>query len=492
MAGSVLQLRRDSQAELQRTGTGEEDRPAPNKLTKYNSLTPAKQFGLRMRLAAARFANRVFKISCFVASKTGSAVAHFLILPIYHMITMIRLKLGRVGIPAKSLTLSFLTGRYILHIAIMSIAIATIASNIFGTRVNAQDVGQSSILYGMVAGADMKTTEQEARPDHVVKDSRYASETALITPPDIDFDYQAETPEISYTSPSIPGTLVANTLQADQPNQPSGPAKERTETETYLVKDGDTLSVIAQQFGVTVGTILWANQKTSGQFIRPGDSLRIPPVSGVLISVKNGDTISSLAKKYGIDAEEIARINRLDEQKSLTAGSEIVLPGATPLPTISQIAQRPTKTIGGIPINSLPPKGVVYQGKPADANPSSSPISKLLWPTSGHSITQYYGWQHTGLDIDGDYDSPLYAAHDGVVTTAGWNNGGYGLQIIVQGDGVMTRYAHSSKEFVKVGDHVKRGQVIAMMGTTGRSTGTHLHFEVYINGKRTNPLAYLR
>ena len=105
-------------------------------------------------------------------------------------------------------------------------------------------------------------------------------------------------------------------------------------------------------------------------------------------------------------------------------------------------------------------------------------------------ITQYYGWRHTGLDIDGHYDSPIYASHDGTVTTAGWNSGGYGLQILVSGDGFTTRYAHSSKMFVKVGDTVKKGDVIAMVGTTGRSTGTHLHYEVYVNGSRVNPLSY--
>jgi murein DD-endopeptidase MepM/ murein hydrolase activator NlpD len=421
-----------------------------------------------------------------VASKIGHGTARFVILPVYRMITIVRLKLGRIGIPAKSIMLSFFTGRYILHIAISIIVIMTIAWNIVGTRANAQDMGQSSILYGMVAEADQKTTEQEAHPDNVIKDSRYASEMALIANPDIDFDYQASETEISYTTPSIPGTLLANNFQADEPNQPSGPAQDRTEVETYIVKDGDTLGVIAQRYGVNVGTILWANQKTTGQYIRPGDALRIPPVSGVLVTIKSGDTISSLAKKYAIDAEEVARVNRLDEQKTLGIGSEIILPGASPLPTY--IAKTPTRTQA----NGLPSSSLVYQGKPKDADPESTPMTKLLWPTSGYVITQYYGWRHTGLDIDGDYDSPLYASHDGVVTTAGWNSGGYGLQIVVQGDGVMTRYAHASKIFVKSGEKVKRGQTIAMMGTTGRSTGTHIHYEAYINGKRVNPLTYLR
>jgi murein DD-endopeptidase MepM/ murein hydrolase activator NlpD len=394
-------------------------------------------------------------------------------------------------VPVKSLALSCLTGRYILHIAIAVIAVATVISNLVGTRVNAQDAGQASILYGMVAESDQKTTEQEANPENIIKDSRYASQISLIANPDIDFDYQADKSESQYTTPSIPGALLANSLRADEPNQPSGPSKNRTETESYIVKEGDTMGVIAQQYGVNVGTILWANQKTSSQYIRPGDTLRIPPVSGVLVTIKSGDTISTLAKKYSIDAEEITRVNRLDEQKTLAIGSEIVLPGASPLPTY--IAKAPTK-IGsdGISRNGLPSSNLVYQGKPKDADPESTPMTKLLWPTSGHVITQYYGWKHTGLDVDGDYDSPLYASHDGIVTTAGWNSGGYGLQIVIQGDGVMTRYAHSSKIFVKAGETVKRGQTIAMMGTTGRSTGTHLHYEVYINGKRLNPLTYLR
>jgi murein DD-endopeptidase MepM/ murein hydrolase activator NlpD len=120
-------------------------------------------------------------------------------------------------------------------------------------------------------------------------------------------------------------------------------------------------------------------------------------------------------------------------------------------------------------------------------------MRRLYLPTNGHSITQYYGWKHTGVDIDGDYTSPLYAAEDGVVEVAGWQTNGYGLMVLIDHqNGFKTRYGHSSKLFVQAGDYVKRGQVIAMMGTTGRSTGTHLHFEVYVNGARVNPLAYIK
>jgi murein DD-endopeptidase MepM/ murein hydrolase activator NlpD len=131
--------------------------------------------------------------------------------------------------------------------------------------------------------------------------------------------------------------------------------------------------------------------------------------------------------------------------------------------------------------------------KPPDADTAATSKVKLLWPTTQHSITQYYGWKHTGVDLDGDYTDAIYAAEDGTVVEAGWNSGGYGLQVVIDhGNGFKTRYGHSSKLFVKVGDKVTRGETIAMVGTTGRSTGTHLHFEVYLNGKRTNPLAYIR
>jgi len=122
----------------------------------------------------------------------------------------------------------------------------------------------------------------------------------------------------------------------------------------------------------------------------------------------------------------------------------------------------------------------------------SAAVSGWVWPTDWHVITQYYGWKHTGVDIDGDYTTSSYAARGGVVVYAGWRNG-YGLTVEVDhGDGYMTRYAHHSKIYVSVGDVVSTGQVLAQTGTTGRSTGTHLHFEVIRNGKFQNPLDYVR
>lgn len=271
---------------------------------------------------------------------------------------------------------------------------------------------------------------------------------------------------------------------------------------------------------MNVGSILWNNNLSETQYIRPGDSLTIPPVSGLIITVKSGDTLAALASRYTADANEIASANNLDLNETLTSGKTIIVPGGTPPPIVQTQTQivataRQPATHVSVPSSLviLPSSGTEsptarYVGsdgiprnpivtntaaKPSAADTSASPSNKLLWPTTGHTITQYYGWQHTGVDIDGDYSSPIYAAADGVVEQAGWNSGGYGLMILIDSPQLKmkTRYGHSSKMFVKTGDHVTKGEVIAMIGTTGRSTGTHLHFEVYVNGVRTNPLGYI-
>lgn len=124
--------------------------------------------------------------------------------------------------------------------------------------------------------------------------------------------------------------------------------------------------------------------------------------------------------------------------------------------------------------------------------PKGVPTSGWVWPTDWRVITQYYGWQHTGLDVDGDYSTYSYASREGRVIYSGWR-GGYGLTVeIDHGDGYVTRYAHHSKNFVGVGAIVNAGEAIARTGSTGRSTGTHLHFEIIKNGRFQNPLDYIR
>ncbi|MFH1077677.1 MAG: M23 family metallopeptidase [Patescibacteria group bacterium] len=413
---------------------------------------------------------------------TSRALAHVLILPIYRLVVTVKLRLQKLALPTQGAALLLVTNKYLFHTALGIATITSLIVNIQARQANAQDIGKNSLLYALATGSETSIVEEVATDSPMPMEPHIAPGT-LIAIPHVDFDYEDPTTEIAGIS--VPGAISAlPTLDLENPTAP------RTKTETYIVEDGDSIGTIARKFGVDVGTILWSNNLTERQYIRPGDALRIPPVSGVLVTLKKGDTVSKLAARYDADAEEIMDANRISDETTLALGTELVIPGGRPpaqVQAVASIASRgsePAVRSGSLSSNTK---------KPADVDTADLPSARLLWPTSGHIITQYYGWRHTGLDIDGDLTSPLYAAYDGIVTSAGWNSGGYGLQIVIKHpNGMTTRYAHASKLFVKSGDEVKRGEVIAMMGNTGRSTGSHLHFEVYVGNKRQNPLSYIR
>ena len=420
----------------------------------------------------------------------GRLISRVLILPIYRLIVTARLRLHRLSLPTRGFIFFLLTNRYLFHGVIVLLAVVTVLANLQNRQAHAQDVGQQSLLFALATDQQTQIIEETVRPEQTVKNTNYLGSSTLINIPHIDFDY-TETAGPETQSLSVPGTIAA------LPYSTSGnaPVAPRSQTVNYTVQENDTISDIAQRFGLDVGTILWNNDLQGKQYIRPGDVLRIPPTSGILAKVKSGDTIGKLAQRYNGDADEIASFNNLTSDAKLAVGSEIMVPGGRP----AEIAQTSSQVVAraNAPEQPAPDLSEVITAqptkKPADADTSELPSTRLLWPTSGHTINQYFSWRHIGIDIDGDYSSPLYAAADGVVEKAEWSNAGYGLMVLIRNSPTMeTRYGHSSKLFVKAGDVVKRGQVIAMMGTTGRSTGTHLHFEVVINGKRVNPLGYIR
>jgi len=196
-----------------------------------------------------------------------------------------------------------------------------------------------------------------------------------------------------------------------------------------------------------------------------------------LFQVKSGLILDNIAKKYKIEAADINTSNQLDASAPLKIGMQLLLPGATEI----AIATAPIKRV---------PVGIKSIIAPAPTTKSTG--SNWVWPTNWHVITQYYGWRHTGIDIDGDYSTFSIAAHEGVVSFTGWRNG-YGLTVEMDhGNGLKTRYAHNSKIYVSKGDVVAAGGRLAQTGTTGNSTGTHLHFEVLLNGQFQNPLSYVR
>ena len=403
----------------------------------------------------------------------GRLIVSWLILPIYRLAILIKFKSTHLAEPTRGAVLSLVSNRYLFHGVFGIAALATIILNIQTGQALAQDVGHNSLLYALATNSEDEIV-QETAGEYMERDAHYLDESALIAVPHVDFDYDEE--EQALASIAVPGAISAlpSVETGGRSNAP------RTNTETYVVQSGDTVASIAYRFGVNVGTILWANGLTERQYIRPGDKLKIPPVSGVLAVVKKGDTIAKLAKKYGVSEKEIVEFNKITADTTLALGMELVIPGGKPpAAPVTVATSRTGQSSTGV--------------KPSDADTSRLASTQLLWPTSGRVITQYYGWRHTGLDIDGTLSSPLYAAQDGVVEVSGWNSGGYGLQVLIRHpNGMKTRYAHASKLYVTAGQQVKRGQVIAMMGNTGRSTGSHLHFEVYVGGVRRNRLSYIR
>lgn len=247
----------------------------------------------------------------------------------------------------------------------------------------------------------------------------------------------------------------------------------------YLVQPGDTVSTIAAEFGISVNTVLWENDLSAYSLIRPGNKLIILPATGVSHSVKRGETLAAIAAKYDVETNIISEANKIASAEMLSVGQKLIIPGGRKIYAVSSQVARNTSSAS---IRDL--------FKPD--NLKSIISNKLSWPTVGSRMTQYYSWRHHAVDIANKTGTPIYATDAGVVEVAGWGTG-YGNQIVIDhGGGRKSRYAHLSKLYVSRGELVKKGEAIAAMGSTGRSTGPHLHFEYIINGVKYNPLNYLK
>ena len=267
-------------------------------------------------------------------------------------------------------------------------------------------------------------------------------------------------------------------LSQDNVFQTKNTVTIRDEVVQYVVQKGDTISSIAQKFGISADTIKWANSLTADD-ITIGDSLSILPVTGVAHKVAEGDTVYTIAKKYDINAQGIVDFPFNDfanpQTFSLVTGQIVIVPdGVKPEEQVKpQYTRQTYVATGSITVT--------------DAG--------FSWPVSG-SLNQGYAWYHTGIDIGASVGVPVLAAQSGNVAqvyTSGWN-GGYGTHVIISGDnGYSTLYAHMSGVNVSGGDRVIAGKtVVGWVGLTGRTTGAHLHFEVRSGGGNVNPLSFLR
>lgn len=274
-----------------------------------------------------------------------------------------------------------------------------------------------------------------------------------------------ELPEIAVMEAVEGGTV---TVESD---------RVRDKVLEYQVQSGDTISAIAQKFGVSVETIMWENNLASQNSIKPGQNLKILPVTGIKHKVARGETIYTIAKKYEANAQAIVdfpfNVFADDENFSLAVGQELIVPdGKKPasVPSATRyVAQR------------TPDAGVV------------SATGQFVWPIGG-VITQRFSWYHRAIDVATKIGTPIVAADSGRVIVAGWpDNSGYGNRVMIDhNNGFITLYAHLSRVDVVVGQNVNRGDRIGLEGSTGRSTGPHLHFEIRKGSIFLNPLQYLK
>lgn len=272
------------------------------------------------------------------------------------------------------------------------------------------------------------------------------------------------------------------------------PLRERSEQ--YTVRNGDTLRSIADRFGLQPSTIVWANSLTNADVLVAGQPLTIPPINGVIHHVADGETLEGVAARYGVKPADIVAFapNGLGGGSPLVPGQDIIVPGGTPpTPAPALIAAAPTEPTPA-PAPSATP------ATPATAAPAAgtTAVGTFIWPATG-ALTTYFGDNpayygpggHNGLDIANNQGTPLLAADGGVVIYAAWNGGLGNALAIDHENGFVTWYGHTMAFAVGVGERVSRGQVVAYMGSTGNSTGPHVHFIIVRNGVYVDPLGYL-
>lgn len=270
--------------------------------------------------------------------------------------------------------------------------------------------------------------------------------------------------------------------------------KKAPEIVTYTVKSGDTLSSISKEYGISVNTITESSKLNPNSILKNGQKLTFPSVDGVLYKVETGGNLWDIASSYNISVSSIVDTNSLEASDKIKIGQTLILPGVEKIITAnadsnviskkSTVVKTASKTKVSFSTTQPSRRGII-----------SPSIGSIIWPVNG-PITSGFGNRgnefHTGIDIGVPTGTHVKAALDGVVAFSGWD-GGYGnLVILNNSNGVKTYYAHNSKLLVKVGQTVSQGKIISISGSTGRSTGPHVHFEIRINNKVVSPFQYLR
>ncbi|QFP42055.1 M23 family metallopeptidase [Borrelia miyamotoi] len=235
----------------------------------------------------------------------------------------------------------------------------------------------------------------------------------------------------------------------------------------HQIKPGETISHIAARYNITSETLISYNDIKDVRSIKPNLVINVPNMKGVLYVVGKNDSLSSIANKYKVSKVDILDANNLDNEV-LHLGQRLFIPGGRMSQTLLRNALGETFL--------FPTQGVITSGYGYRPDPFTKIISF-----------------HNGIDIANAANTPILATKEGIVVKVGFSVGGYGRYIIIShNNGFQTLYAHLGSFAVKTGQKVSRGQIIGRMGSTGYSTGNHLHFTIFKDGKTGNPMKYLK
>jgi murein DD-endopeptidase MepM/ murein hydrolase activator NlpD len=331
---------------------------------------------------------------------------------------------------------------------------------------NAQ-AGFFSILFGSPAEADSGQSDLNSQSLNLLQ--------ANVSPASIIQDKNSKKNEEINNDERVnilsDNALLASTGPMGAYNGTGGDASS-DQISVYVVRKGDSISQIAQMFGVSVNTIRWANDIKAGQAIKEGDILIILPVSGVQVTVAKGMTLKGLAKKYGVDVFDIASFNGIAQDTQLSVGDELIIPDGI---IVDDGGNKPKSINSG--------KSYYQTRYLADV------AGYFMNPVPGAKLSQGFHGSNS-VDLAITRGTPILAAAPGTVIFArmGWNGAYGGLVIINHSNGTQTLYAHQSKIVTRAGNQVSQGEVVGYVGSTGRSTGSHVHLEIH--GAK-NPAAFL-
>ncbi|MEK7649067.1 MAG: peptidoglycan DD-metalloendopeptidase family protein [Patescibacteria group bacterium] len=432
----------------------------------------AKFFVVIKRIAVALIGG-IFKL-CYITLKL---LLKWPVFFAYKAFVHFRYRMGLSGIHIKNPFLYVCSSKTVLSLILAGAGILVTFFNITLDTTEASNLAPDNLLVYYVFPTDESAIEDSA--PSLSSAGEYVPLSGLRVP-------STPLPQPPSTSFTPPGGIALNSGALIKPTLPSSQegAQSINALRTYTIQPGDTASSIAARFNLSLNSILWANNLNATSRLTVGQKLTILPVDGVLHRVKRGDTIGRIATLYNADMDQVLAFNNLPPNGAISVDDALIIPNGI-MKTVLPSGRRNTTLIGRLQ-NILKPPSV-------KAIPERiGRVLRFLWPTSASRITQYFSWRHSGVDIAGPPSNKIYAAAQGVVIISGWQSG-YGRTVLIDhGNGYRTRYGHASKLFVSAGERVERGDVIAMVGSTGRSTGPHLHFEILRNGSRVNPLIHIR